>query len=574
MIRGKTILDSAEEVIRLQIELARRKCLSSTLFHTKYFFEKIKRERFIVNEHHRIISEALDKVIAGEITRLIINIAPRYTKTEMAVKSFIQKGLAHNPASKYIHLSYSDTLALDNSDSIRNTCRNPFYQQLFPEVQISTKSDSKKKWYTTAGGGVYATAAGGQVTGFGAGSIDHTEDDVLDDDLAMLMDALSELDESYQEIESSKDMAAWQKPFANFGGALIIDDPIKPEDAFSDVKREKINNQFDSTVRNRVNSKKTPIIIMHQRTHEKDLTGHLLEIEPEAWTVIKLPCLKEDGTALWDLKHSVAELVHLKKISPYVFQSQYQQDPQPIKKGSEFYKLFDYKSNVVKNPKGPDNKPSLYDPKVALHVTYDFNVKPYLSIGIWQIWPKPGGGKKAIKIDEVAARSPMNRTEAASKEVIRRYQEHTAGLFVYGDPSGRKEDTRTEAGHNDFILIMRTLKQFRPSLRVLNIAPPVKTRGDFMNTLFADGYEGIDISIGDNCQESINDYQYLEEDSDGSKLKKKVTENGETFEKYGHMSDGDEYFICFAFAGEFARYQKSGGDGKIRTGKPGSKNSY
>lgn len=558
--------------VSAQVELARRRCLGSTLFHTQYFFERIKRERFIVNEHHRIIAEALDKVFAGEITRLIFNIAPRYTKTELAVKNFIAKGLAHNPASKYIHLSYSDTLALDNSDSIRNTCRHPFYQQLFPEVQISTKTDSKKKWYTTSGGGVYATAAAGQVTGFGAGSVDHSEDDELEDDLAMLMDALTELDESCANADND-DNSRWKKPFAKFGGALIIDDPIKPEDAHSAVKREKINQQFDSTIRNRVNSKKTPIIIMHQRTHEKDLTGHILEIEPEEWFVIKLPCLKDDGTALWDHKHSVKDLLHIKKISPYVFQSQYQQDPQPIKKGGEFYKLFEYKKNVVSNPMRASGKLTLYDPSVALHVTYDFNVKPFMSVGIWQIWKTPTG-KKAVKIDEIAARSPMNRTEPATKEVIRRYGDHNAGMFIYGDPSGKKEDTRTEAGHNDFIIIMRTLKQFKPTQRVLSVAPPVKPRGDFMNSLFADGIEGLEIFIGDNCTETINDYQYMEEDSDGTKLKKKVTENGDTFEKYGHMSDGDEYFICFAFAAEFARYQKSGGTGTIKTGKVSSKNTY
>lgn len=553
-----------------QVELARRQCLYSTLFHAKYFFEKTKRETFIENHHHRIICNALDKVFSGEITRLIINVAPRYSKTEMAVKTFIQKGLAHNPASKYIHLSYSDSLAIDNSERIRDACKNPYYRQLYPEVEISRSSDSKKKWNTTAGGGVYATSAAGQVTGFGAGSIDQNEEGSKDTDLNFLTTEINELDQFYVDQEKQMEDGSWKKPFKNFGGAIVIDDPIKPDDALSDVKRKRINDRFNSTIRNRVNSKKTPIVIVHQRVHEMDLTGYLLSLEPEEWTVIKLPCLQPDGTALWDLKHTVAELLHLKKISPYVFECQYQQDPKPIKKGGEFYKLFDYKTNVVKNPKGPNGLPLLYDPKMPLHITYDFNVRPYMAIGIWQVW-----GKRAVKIDEVAAKSPHNRTEAASRIVARRYATHDAGAFVYGDPSGKKEDTRTEEGSNDFVLITRALRDLKPSLRLLEAAPSVAMRGNFMNALFADGYDGVELFIGDNCIESLNDFQYLKEDSDGTKLKEKTKdETGIPYEKYGHFSDGDDYFVCRCFAAQYARFQKGGAGGKLSMGKRGSDNSY
>lgn len=571
MIGKKKLLELATAA---QVELARRRCFSSNLFYTQYFFEKVKREHFIVNEHHRIIGNVLDKVLSGEITRLIINIAPRYTKTELAVKGFISKGLAHNPRAKFIHLSYSDNLALDNSDTIRDLCRNAFYKQLFPDVLISNKSDSKKKWYTTAGGGVYATAAGGQVTGFGAGSVDQDETNDLDDDLVFFTQALEELDASYLSQEKEEAAGIWKKPFAAFGGAVVIDDPIKPEDAMSEAKRSKINQQFDSTIRNRVNSQKTPIIIIQQRTHENDLTGHLLEKEPEKWTLIKLPALKQDGSALWELKHTVADLLHLKKINPYVFESQYQQDPKPVKRGGEFYKLFDQKRNVIKNPKGENGKPVLYDPTSPLHVTYDFNYKPYMPIGIWQVFPKPAGGKKAIKIDEIVARSPINKTDLASKEVIRRYGGHTAGMFITGDPSGKKEDTRLEKGHNDFVIIMRTLAQFRPSLRMLDAAPPVKARGDFINTLFVEGYDGLEIWIGDNCTESINDFMYTKEDSDGAKLKEVVTDQQiGRYQKYGHLSDGDDYFLCRTFPAEFAKYLKSGpGEQKISMGKNSSRN--
>ena len=125
--------------------------------------------RFIVGDHHRKICEALDKVVRGEIKRLIINIAPRYGKTELVSKNFIAYGLALNPRSKFIHLSYSDDLVLDNSKEINETVQSDYYQRLFPEVVVESKN--AKKWYTSVGGGLYAVSAAGQVTGFGAGQV-------------------------------------------------------------------------------------------------------------------------------------------------------------------------------------------------------------------------------------------------------------------------------------------------------------------------------------------------------------------------------------------------------------------
>lgn len=79
---------------------------------------------------------------------------PRYGKTELAVKNFIAKGLAINPASKFIHLSYASSLALDNSEEIREIVTSDEYTRIFPEVQLSKSSKAKNKWYTTEGGGV------------------------------------------------------------------------------------------------------------------------------------------------------------------------------------------------------------------------------------------------------------------------------------------------------------------------------------------------------------------------------------------------------------------------------------
>ena len=285
-----------------ELAIIKHRATQSSLFFTRYFFKEKHNRKLVVNSHHEIICDALDKVIKGEITKLIINIAPRYGKTELAVKNFIAHGLSINPAARFIHLSYSDDLALDNSDEVRELIKHEAYQQLYPEVQIKPNSDSKKKWYTTAGGGVYATSASGQVTGFGAGRVDDEED--------------------FDFIKTGK---------GKFAGALIIDDPIKPDDGDSETIREKVNNKYDSTIKNRVNSRNTPIIIIMQRLHDRDLCGYLMEQNPGEWTVLSLPCIKEDGTALWEFKHTLAELNKIKEENEIVFERQYMQDPQPLK---------------------------------------------------------------------------------------------------------------------------------------------------------------------------------------------------------------------------------------------------
>ena len=282
-------------------------CMSRMLNFTRYFFKVRTGRKFVVNSHHVKICEALDDVIKGDTRKLIINIAPRYGKTELAVKNFIAYGLAVNPAAKFIHLSYSDDLTHDNSEEIRDIVKSDAYQSLFSYVQIKKDSDSKKKWLTTAGGGVYATATGGQVTGFGAGAVDEEDNDMFS-----------------RMGQASPGM---------FSGAIIIDDPIKPDDALSDVRREAVNNRFETTIRNRVNSRNTPIVIIMQRLHERDLCGYLTATEPSEWRVLSLPCIEErDGEerALWPFKHTVEELHAIREANSWVFETQYMQNPVPL----------------------------------------------------------------------------------------------------------------------------------------------------------------------------------------------------------------------------------------------------
>jgi predicted phage terminase large subunit-like protein len=268
-------------------EIIKEKCEKSLLFFTRYIFKENTGKRFEAVEFHKTLAETLEKVSNGEIKRLIINIPPRYGKTEIAVKMFIAWSLAKRPSSKFIHLSYSDALALDNSSATKEYINSDAFQRVW-NINLKKDSQSQKKWYTTEGGGVYATASGGAITGFGAGS----------------------------------------------GGAIIIDDPLKPDDALSDVRRGFINNRYNTTIRSRVNSRDVPIIVIMQRLHEEDLSGYLLDGgSGEEWHHLKLSALDDENVPLWPEKHSFDELESIRQADRYTFAGQYMQLPSPAEGG-------------------------------------------------------------------------------------------------------------------------------------------------------------------------------------------------------------------------------------------------
>ncbi len=280
------------------LERIRQRCEESLSFFVRYFFKCIKGQKFIFSEHHYVICDALEDIYYGRKTHLIINVPPRYSKTEIAVKMFSAWCFMKNEASEFIHLSYSDGLALDNSDTIKQVLKSFEFEQLWPDFSIKQNKDSKKAWGTGKGGSFYATSAGGQVTGYGAGKItDFTDGN-------------------------------------GFGGAIIIDDPVKPDDAHSDPKRKAVNRRWDETIKSRFNSVKTPCIVIMQRIHEDDFCGVLLEDKEYKFEQIILPSILDEGTdkerPLWPAKHSLEKLKAMRSKNSYMFASQMQQRPSPL----------------------------------------------------------------------------------------------------------------------------------------------------------------------------------------------------------------------------------------------------
>jgi predicted phage terminase large subunit-like protein len=262
-------------------------------FFSRWMFLQRRGFKWLRGKQHQIICDALMRVYRGECKRLIINVPPRYSKTELAVINFIAWSLGRHPDSEFIHTSYSGTLAETNTWETRELVSHPAYREIFPNVALRADSLARGDWRTTAGGRVYASGSDGTIIGIGAG-----------------------------------------KKRDGFGGAIIMDDPHKANEARSDTVRESVIEVFQNTLESRRNSPHTPIILIMQRLHESDLAGWLLAGgNGEKWELVILPAIQEDGTALWPEMHTIEVLRQMQQAAPYTFSGQFQQQPAPPEGG-------------------------------------------------------------------------------------------------------------------------------------------------------------------------------------------------------------------------------------------------
>jgi predicted phage terminase large subunit-like protein len=265
---------------------------TSLYFYARLMMNEARGQTWLKADHHPLICSALERVFRGECRRLIINIPPRYSKTELALM-FMTWTLGHVPDAEFIYTSYSARLAATQSWKARELVKHEAYARVFPGVAIDISSSARDEWRTLAGGCVYAAGSGGSITGYGAGKM---------------------------------------RP--GFGGAIIIDDSLKADEARSEVTRPGVIEWFQNTIESRTNSPHTPIIAISQRLHEEDLPGWLLAGgNGEEWDSIILPAIRDDGTALWPEKHTIDELRRMERASPYVFAGQYLQRPAPLAGG-------------------------------------------------------------------------------------------------------------------------------------------------------------------------------------------------------------------------------------------------
>jgi phage terminase large subunit len=217
-----------------------------------------------------------------------------------------------------------------------------------------------------------------------------------------------------------------------------------------------------------------------------------------------------------------------------------------ISTGDNFYKNFDYSKHVQK---------LIYSPELPLCLSMDFNTQPFCAGIVFQIL----GAREFWVIDEICLKSPKNTIQDVCKEFERRYSTHAAGVRIFGDASGKNDDTKHEKGFNCFTVIENNLSKFHPTINVPSKNPPVMMRGLWINQILF-GSSELKIFISDKCKNLINDFSYGKEAEDGGKAKTmtKDKETGASYQKYFHCADAFDYGICQTFQSDFTGYQRGG----------------
>ncbi len=241
---------------------------------------------FIPGKHHQVVANAFEDVVNGKNKRLIINMAPRHTKSEFASYLLPAWFLGKNPQKKVIQTSHTAELAVGFGRKVRNLIDSEEYHAVFDDVKLKADNKSAGRWATNKGGEYFSIGVGGSVTGKGA-------------DL------------------------------------LIIDDPHSEQEAKLAAHKpdvfDAVYEWYTSGPRQRLQPGGAIIIVM-TRWSLRDLTGQVLKASQtrggDEWEVIELPAIMPSGKPVWPEFWKLEELLALKEELPVgKWNAQYQQQP-------------------------------------------------------------------------------------------------------------------------------------------------------------------------------------------------------------------------------------------------------
>lgn len=246
------------------------------------------------NWHLDAIEWQLEQVARGTSSRAIVTIPPRHLKSIAINIAWVAWQLGRDPTLRFVSISYNSELSGKFARDCRQVMQSDWYCRAFPETRLSRLAEMDL--VTTKGGGRFSTSIGGTMTGRG-------------------------------------------------GDIIIIDDPLKVDEAMSETARRAVNDWFSGTLTTRLDDKLTGrIILVMQRLHENDLAGVLLEAG--GWDHLNLPAIAEEDQQIpvgegryhdrriGDVLHPEREpldlLLREKAImGSAAFSAQYQQAPVP-----------------------------------------------------------------------------------------------------------------------------------------------------------------------------------------------------------------------------------------------------
>lgn len=313
----------------------------------KVFHWYIKKEQFVFKPFHKKIIRKLESIVYEKPKNLIISIPVRFGKSAI-MRYFIAWTYAINRNCNNIYTSYSDDLVRQFSGEIRDLINSDLYNKLF-YTKIQADTSNKGLWQIDGGGSMRACSMGGSITGFGAG------------------------------IANSD----------KYGGGIIVDDPLKADEARSELAKKHCIDYFNETLLSRRNKENTPIIIIAQRLAVDDLVGYLKKNSTD-FEVLEIPALDEHNESIWPERFSTEMLLKLQKEQPGFFAAQYMQNP--IVEGGNLFKDFMF----VRGP-----MPSYYD---YTFITCDTastskQTSDYTAAGFWGVSVSTDGSKRLYLLD-------------------------------------------------------------------------------------------------------------------------------------------------------------------------------
>lgn len=295
-------------------------------------------DQFEASWHHESIAYELQKVEQLGGQRLMINVPPRSLKSVMISVAWVAWMLGRDPRLKFICVSYSQELALKLARDCRAIMQTEWYQRIFPGTVLERAAENDLR--TTAGGGRYSTSVGGTLTGLG-------------------------------------------------GDIIVIDDPIKPDEAHSEAARNACGEWCSGVLSTRLDSKlRGSIVLVMQRVHQDDLAGRLLEVG--GWNRLSLPAIavqdetipllggrlhhRKAGDLLHPAREDQAVLDRLRRdMGSLSFEAQYQQSPIPAE-GALFKRRWFARFDAPLAPKPGDQIIQSWDCAVKAGISNDWSV--------------------------------------------------------------------------------------------------------------------------------------------------------------------------------------------------------
>lgn len=219
----------------------------------------------------------------------------------------------------------------------------------------------------------------------------------------------------------------------------------------------------------------------------------------------------------------------------------------------EFYSGYDYTKHTKDHINITLNE--------CMHLAWDFNVVPYLPVLVLQVLAledeKGNVFWEVNVLDEIVMYNPRNTVEDTVDEFMLRYKDFiTPPLFITGDASGYSRSVNNNLHSYEIIEAMLKPYLTHSSIRVPRSNPAIHKRRQFINRVLG-GFYPIRINISRKCKHFLSDLDNVMEDVDGKKEKKVVRdkESGASYQKYGHLSDAFDYFMCSTFKSFFDNYE-------------------